>query len=86
MSEPTPFSLTEPAPATRGTKPNGYAQPPGTGPAGKTCRQCQHYAHQSGVAGSYPKCGLARASWTGGRGSDILARSPACRLFEDKAQ
>lgn len=63
-------------------EPRGYVDMPGTGPEGKQCRHCKHYAHQSGVAGSFPKCGLNRARWTGGRGSDILARAPACRRFE----
>lgn len=76
------FSLTAPGPIPRGPRPSGYAGQPGAGPKGQTCRNCKFYAHQSGVAGSYPKCGLARASWTGGRASDILAKSPACQLFE----
>lgn len=64
-------------------EPRGYAAPPGSGPEAYTCRQCAHYTHKGGVSGSYPKCGKNRARWTGGRGSDILARAPACRLFEE---
>lgn len=89
-AEPVPRPKREPlvlTPATpRGkhyVEPRGYAAPPGTGPEGKTCRDCAHYAHREGVAGSYPKCGLNRKKWTGGRGSDILARAPACKLFEE---
>jgi hypothetical protein len=62
-------------------EPRGYAALPGTGPEGKQCRHCAHYTHASGVAGSYPKCGANRAKWTGGRGSDILAKAPACSKF-----
>lgn len=72
-------------PAPRGkhyVEPRGYAALPGTGPEGKTCRDCAHYTHKGGVAGNYPKCGANRARWTGGRGSDILARAPACSRFE----
>ena len=65
-------------------EPRGYAAPPGTGPEGKTCRQCTNYTHKGGVAGSYPKCLANQARWTGGRGSDILARAPACRLFAER--
>jgi len=64
-------------------EPRGYAALPGTGPDGKTCRDCAHYAHRESVAGSYPKCGLNRGKWTGGRGSDILAKAPACSKFEE---
>lgn len=69
---------------TRGkhyVRPNGYAAPPGSGPARETCKSCQHYAHHiTGSRKSFPKCGLTK--WTSGRGSDILARSPACRRWE----
>ena len=67
------------------TEPRGYAAPPGTGPDDKQCRHCAHYAHAEGVAGSYPKCGLMRRAWTGGRATDILAKAPACRLFAEPA-
>lgn len=63
-------------------EPQGYAAPPGTGPEGMKCKGCAHYTHASGVAGSYPKCAANRRRWTGGRGSDILANAPACRLFQ----
>lgn len=63
--------------------PKGYAAPPGTGPDGETCRSCLHY---SGVelARVYRKCGLMRAHWTGGPGTDIRAASPACARWEAK--
>lgn len=64
-------------------EPRGYAALPGTGPAGKCCRDCAHYTHKGNVAGSYPKCWLNRARWTGGRGSDILAKAPACSRYEE---
>jgi hypothetical protein len=65
----------------REARPNGYAGIPGTGPEGRQCRHCDHYTHKGGVAGSYPKCNLCRTRWTGGRATDILARSPACSYF-----
>jgi hypothetical protein len=65
------------------TRPNGYAAPPGTGPAGETCKSCEHAVRVSGnTANTYRKCALMREHWTGGPGSDILFRSPACRLWE----
>jgi hypothetical protein len=65
------------------TKPNGYAAPPGTGPAGETCKSCEHGVRVSAnTAGTYRKCLLTKDNWTGGPGSDILFRSPACRLWE----
>lgn len=68
-----------------GKRPGLHAYPaqPGTGPEGKCCRHCAHYAHMYGTAGSYPKCGLMRAVWTRGYGTDIRARSPACSKFEE---
>lgn len=60
---------------------NGYAATPGTGPAGKTCRDCQHYARVR-HAKAYRKCLLMRGRWTGGPGTDILAGSPACSKFQ----
>lgn len=59
----------------------GHAAPPGTGPAGETCKTCQHYAHVQ-HASSYRKCGLMRARWTGGPGTDIRAGDPACSKWE----
>lgn len=61
--------------------PWGYYAPPGTGPAGETCRTCKHSGLRGNVAGRYHKCFLARAKWTGGRKSDILLRTPACVGF-----
>lgn len=62
----------------------GYADTPGTGPAGETCRSCRHYARVE-HAKVYLKCALMRARWTGGPGTDILARSPACSRWEPSA-
>lgn len=59
-------------------QPRGYAYHPGTGPEGETCGSCKH-----DVPGRrWHKCGLR----TGGRGSDILARSPACKYWERPEQ
>lgn len=58
----------------------GYAGKPGTGPAGETCKTCEHYTIVR-MAKSYRKCGLNRAKWTGGARSDILAGSPACEKW-----
>ena len=61
-------------------EPAGYAAPPGTGPEGETCASCRHYVRRE-FAKTYLKCGLNAAKWTGGRKTDVLARSPACRLW-----
>lgn len=74
------------APKRKPTVKNGYAAPPGTGPEGKTCRDCAHkHTMGAGHAKSWIKCELRRATWTGGEGTDILARSPACSKFEQRA-
>lgn len=67
------------------TTPKGYAAPPGSGPADKTCRDCKHKQTMSNTgAKSWIKCVLMKAAWTHGPGSDIRASSPACRRFEPK--
>jgi len=55
----------------------GYAAPPGTGPAGETCQSCKHYV-VSPTSYRFRKCFLSHELWTGGRGTDIKARAPAC--------
>lgn len=62
-------------------KPNGYFMPPGTGPAGEKCATCLHITAKGNVAGRYLKCLRMEAKWTGGRKTDILARSPACSAW-----
>lgn len=56
----------------------GYAAPPGTGPVGETCKTCRHL-FRNRQSKTYLKCNLMRAHWTGGFGTDILAKAPACR-------
>jgi hypothetical protein len=77
-----PFAVAKP----RASKFKGYAATPGTGPAGETCKSCLHYSHNRGSEGrsrkKFPKCGLMRALWTNGPGTDIKASSPACSKFE----
>lgn len=62
-------------------EPRGYAAAPGTGPEGETCGSCKHHAIRR-FAKDYHKCALMEAKWTGGRGSDILVRAPACKCWE----
>lgn len=54
-----------------------YAAMPGTGPAGETCRSCDNLSGKL-QSRRYYKCGLTRAKWTGGPGTDVKVRSPAC--------
>lgn len=61
-------------------QPRGYAYHPGTGPAGETCKTCQHCIKFR----RWFKCDKARWKWTGGKGTDILANAPACKLWQKK--
>lgn len=63
----------------------GYAAQPGTGPAGESCKTCVHLARQR-FAKTYLKCALMRAVWTGGSGTDVKARSPACRRWRARTE
>ena len=58
-----------------------YADVPGTGPAGETCKSCKHYGGKE-MSRVYRKCELTRASWTSGSGTDVLAGAPACSKWE----
>ena len=65
----------------KGTRPNGYAAPPGSGPTGETCKTCRHiYRVETGSGRTFRKCALIKA--TAGAGTDILAKAPACRRWE----
>lgn len=66
------------------TLPKGYAGIPGTGPAGETCKTCQHIVRRGGCSRRYLKCGLNCRNWTNGPGSDIKAGSPACKFWKEK--
>ena len=62
--------------------PNAYAAMPGSGPEGRKCKECGSYVRQySRTRRSFPKCGLVKS--TSGKGTDILANSPACRWFTE---
>lgn len=76
------FTLTEgPKRGKHYVQPRGYVAMPGTGPEGETCKTCRHLCRKQ-MSKVYLKCGLNSARWTGGRGSDVLSRSPACKLWE----
>lgn len=57
-----------------------YAAEPGTGPAGKTCRDCA-FLKNTGNSGmkSHYKCG--QTDYTSGDATTIKVRSPACGFF-----
>lgn len=57
----------------------GYAAEPGTGPAKETCGSCKHHIVKR-FANNYHKCNLV--AYTGGAGTDIRVRSPACSKWE----
>ena len=61
----------------------GYASVPGTGPAGEMCSTCRHI-YRKRMAKTYIKCALVAARWTGGGGTDIKSRAPACSKWEAK--
>jgi len=87
LTEPDLFVLPESAlkAARPLSKQHGYAAVPGTGPAGETCGSCDHLVRKQ-MSRAYLKCGLMKAHWTGGSGSDVLARAAACRRWEAKSE
>ena len=58
----------------------GHAGTPGDGPAGETCGSCAHIARRQ-FSKVYIKCGLMQENWTGGGGTDVKVRDPACEKW-----
>lgn len=67
--------------ARRLSKKHGHAAMPGSGPTGETCGSCENFVRKQ-MAGTYLKCGLMQAYWTGGYGTDVRARDAACRRWK----
>lgn len=63
---------------------SGHAAAPGTGPEGETCGSCANLARKR-LSKTYLKCRLMEAIWTGGGGTDVRARDPACSKWERPA-
>lgn len=61
---------------------NATPHRPGTGPAGESCKTCRHLSPVEYHNKHYLKCGLMRALWSHGPGTDIRAKWPACRAWE----
>jgi len=57
---------------------NGYANIPGTGPPGETCKTCAFVRKR----GRFYKCKIMCHRWTNSYGTDVLLKSPACRRWE----
>lgn len=66
--------------------PAGHAAPPGSGPAGETCSTCDHCrvrtVRSKGRDRRFYKCALMTRAWSDSRATDVLASSPACRMFK----
>lgn len=78
-----PDAPMRPKPKRKPTQPRGYADRPGTGPKGETCKTCRHYTRTATRSGKeFRKCLLMRAAWTHGPGTDIKAGAPACQKWE----
>jgi hypothetical protein len=68
-----------------GKRVTGYAAPPGTGPAGETCKTCEHFWRKRGHSKVYRKCGHPKAHRSNCTATDIKASALACRLWERAA-
>ena len=74
-----PLHVVQQAERAKQLKRRGHAAQPGTGPAGETCKTCHHLARNVMYSGkAFSKCELEKARWTGGTGTDIRQRDPAC--------
>ena len=64
------------APRKAARPPNSY-----TLTTGETCRTCVHSGYVQ-YASRFYKCGLNRANWTNGKGTDIRLKDAACNFYE----
>ena len=70
-------------PVRKGPRLKGYAAAPGSGPNGETCGTCGHCYLRGTRSGKwFSKCDLVKA--TGGPGTDIVRKSPACSRWVNK--
>ena len=74
-----------PETAKRAVKRRGHAGAPGTGPAGQTCKTCHHVVSRRGGVRSWTKCALSKHRWTGGAGTDVRKKDPACSSWMEKS-
>lgn len=74
-------ALVAECPSARLAYNTGYAAKPGTGPAGETCKTCQHCVPHK-YAKTFYKCKLMKAGWTHSIKTDIKLKSPACSKWE----
>lgn len=58
-----------------------HAAPMGSGPEGETCGSCANL-YRKHMSKTYLKCGLCKAHWTGGGGTDVKARDAACSKWQ----
>jgi len=65
--------LLRPKPKWRGL----HAAEPGSGPPGETCGTCLNLMRKH-LSKTYLKCRRVHSRWTGGGGTDVRAKDPAC--------
>ena len=66
------------------SRPGGlHAGAPGTGPKGESCGTCANLARKH-LGKTYLKCLLCLPFWTGGGGTDVKARDPACNKWQPR--
>jgi len=61
-----------------------HAAQVGSGPEGKTCKDCKHRCRVEYHDKAYQKCGLVKHRWTNGPGTDIRCKDAACSRFEEE--
>jgi hypothetical protein len=61
-----------------------HPYPPGSGPPGQTCGTCAKLYRVEYHNKAYFKCGVLRAGWTHGPGTDIRKKDPACMCWEPR--
>jgi hypothetical protein len=59
-----------------------HPYPPGSGPKGQFCSTCQKCVCRHFTRKRFYKCRVMMKTWTGGKGTDIRLKDPACRSWE----
>ncbi len=62
-----------------------HPYPPGSGPRGQSCGTCAKLMERR-FSKTYFKCHVLMKTWTGGAGTDIRKKDPACLAWEPRIE
>jgi hypothetical protein len=63
-----------------------HPYPPGSGPRGQSCGTCAKLSSRKFNKKTYFKCHVLMRFWTGGKGTDVRKKDPACLSWEPRIE